>query len=336
MKVFSRQLEETDSLNYGQILIGLIVSTLVLIASTWGVLSLLNFVEYYPIDPTSIGRYTMYMVLASVVSTIVAIVISLLMIRWPRIVNLPLRIHRWAKRGTGEYFISPEPTDQSWRKVIRRSLYGSILIVGISLTIVGFELMAASGSELIPTGGFLIIASVIVMPLTIMEFYFGPWLVKDSGLFHLDERDRSLSNVGDDLEDILEFFAGVDILFILIELTISSIATDPWLPLFVILIPLGPLFSIVLNFTIIFMVFKTKATESMMDYLKKEYEVPDILSSPDYIRSRVLALVERDLLANLHVPATPSVEPVAVVEESTSEPVEHVEEEPESVTEDDS
>ena len=116
MKVFSRQLEETESLNYTQIIIGLIASTLVLIASTWGALSLLNFVQYYPVDLTNtvIVRYTMYMVLASVGSTVIAVVIVVTMIRWPRLVSLPLRIHRWAKRGTGEYFLSPEPPDQSW------------------------------------------------------------------------------------------------------------------------------------------------------------------------------------------------------------------------------
>ncbi|MGY5880185.1 MAG: hypothetical protein RTV31_08040 [Candidatus Thorarchaeota archaeon] len=337
MKVFSRQLEETESLNYTQILIGLVASTLVLIASTWGVLSLLNFVQYYPVDPTNLVRYTMYMVLASVGSTVIAVVIVVTMIRWPRLVSLPLRIHRWAKRGTGEYFLSPEPSDQSWGNVIRRSLYGSILIVGISLTFLGFELMTQSGSEILFGGTIVMAASIIVLPITIMEFYFGPWLIKDSGLFHLDERDRSLSNVGDDLEDILEFFAGIDILFIIIELTISTVATDPWIPIFVILIPLGPLFSIVLNFTIILMVFKNKATASMMDYLTTSYEVPDIVTSPDYIRSRVIALVERDLMMNpAGAPIPVELPAVAIVDEPEPEPLEPEEEEPDSVTEDDS
>jgi len=145
-----------------------------------------------------------------------------------------------------------------------------------------------------------------------------------------------LSNVGDDLEDILEFFAGVDIILILLELTISVGSIAPWLPIFIILIPLGPLLSIVLNFTIIFMVFKKKATLSMMEYLSTRYEVPDIHSSPDYIRSRVLALVERDLLMNPSnvPPIVPEVSTDAVVDESeTPEPIETA---PESITEDDS
>jgi hypothetical protein len=336
MKAFSRQLEESASLNHTQIVIGLIASALVLIASTWGVLSLLNFAQVFTVDITNLVRYTIYMILASVLSTFIALVIVFAITRWPRIVNLPLRIHRWAKRGTGEYFLSPEPSDQSWRNVVRRSLYGSVLIVGISLTILGFDLMTKSGSEIIIDGTFLMLASIIVLPITIMEFYFGPWLIKDSGLFHLDERDRSLSNVGDDLEDILEFFAGVDIIFIILELAIGTAASDPWLPIFVILIPLGPLFSIVLNFTFIFMFFKTRATASMMEFLSTRYDIPDILSSPGYIRSRVIALVERDLMMNQEIPETLSPEATVDVTLEEPNPVALVDTNSESIDEDDS
>ena len=336
LKAFTRQFEETESLSNQQILLGMFGSVIILIASTWGVISLLSYVQIYSVDPSKLVSYTMYMILASVGATVIAIIISVVMIRWPRIVSIPLRIHRFAKRSTGEYFLSPEPKDQSMSTVLRRSLYGSILVVGISLTVLGFDLMVATPEQIIPSGIFLMLASIIVLPITIMEFYFGPWLIKDSGLFHLDERDRSLSNVGDDLEDILEFFAGVDIILILIELTIRVGSTDPWLPIFIILVPLGPLFSIVLNFTIIFMVFKKKATLSMMEYLSTRYEVPDIHSSPDYIRSRVLALVERDLLMNPSSdhPIEHEVSTDVVVDES--ETPERLETAPESITEDDS
>jgi len=336
MEAFTRQFEETESLSNKQILLGLLGSVIILIASTWGVISLLSYVQIYTVDPSNLVRYTMYMILVSVAATVIAIIISLLMIRWPRIVNLPLRLHRIAKRGTGEYFLSPEPKDQSMRTVLRRSLYGSILVVGISLTVLGFDLMVANAEQIIPSGTFLMLASIIVLPLTIMEFYFGPWLIKDSGLFHLDERDRSLSNVGDDLEDILEFFAGVDIILILLELTISIGPIAPWLPIFIILIPLGPLLSIVLNFTIIFMVFKKKATLSMIEYLRTRYEVTDIHTSPDYIRSRVLALVERDLLMNPPSDHTTIPEASIDVVEDDMETPEPLETAPESITEDDS
>ena len=337
MKTFSRLLDETDNLSYMQIILGLIGSAIILVLSTWGVLSLLNFAQIFPVDLTAatVARYTMYMILGSILSTVIALIVVIAMIRWPRIVNLPLRIHRLAKRGTGEYFLSPEPPDQSWKTVVRRSLYGSILVVGISLTLLSFELYTGDTAQIITGGIFLMGVSIIVLPITVLEFYFGPWLIKDSGLFHLDERDRSLSNVGDDLEDILEFFAGIDILFILLELIVVFGPTDPWLPIFIILIPLGPLFSIVLNFTFIFMIFKKQATASMIEFLSTRYEVPDILTSPDYIRNRVIALVERDLMMSpLHAPSLPvELIPEVVEDEPESEAVETI---PESFTEDDS
>jgi hypothetical protein len=302
---FSKRLDETERLSNNQILLGLLGSTLLMIVSTWGVLSLLDFVQVYPVDPVKIVPYTIYMLVGSALSTVIALVLCVAMIRWPRIVSIPLRIHRYAKRGTGEYFLSPEFLDQNWGIVLRRSLYGSILIVGIALTILGFDMMVASNDILLISGTYLMFISVIIMPFTILEFYYGPWLMKDSGLFHLDERDKSLSNVGDDLEDILEFFAGIDVLFIIIQLAISFGATALWLPLFIILVPLGPLFSIVVNFTLIFMVFKNKATFSMMKFLHDSFDVPDMASTPDYIRSRVLALVDRELLMTAPIDQTP-------------------------------
>ncbi|MFW9961640.1 MAG: hypothetical protein ACFFDV_11510 [Candidatus Thorarchaeota archaeon] len=298
IKLLAKRLEETERLSNRQILLGLLGSAGLMIVSTWGVLSLLNFVQVYPVDPSKVFPYTIYMMAGSLLSTIIALVLCLAMIRWPRIVNIPLRIHRYAKKGTGEYFLSPEFADQTWPVVLRRSFYGSVLVVGISLTILGFDMMVASTDFLLISGTYLMFISIIILPFTLLEFYYGPWLVKDSGLYHLDERDRSLSNVGDDLEDILEFFAGIDILFIILELIISVGATAPWLPIFIILIPLGPLFSIVLNFTLIFMFFKNKATSSMMKFLNHDCEVPDMISTPNYIRSRVLALVDRELLVD--------------------------------------
>jgi hypothetical protein len=87
------------------------------------------------------------------------------------------------------------------------------------------------------------------------------------------------------------------------------------------------------------MVFKAKATESMIDYLTTIYEVPDIVTSPDYIRSRVIALVERDLMMNPAGVPTPVELPAdAIVDEPEPEPqpLGPAEEELESVHEDDS
>jgi hypothetical protein len=321
--------DEAKDLSIGKLLLGLAVSTLILLASTWGLLSLLNFSGAYSFDPSRFLPYTMYMLAASVGSVILALILCAILIKWPRTVSLPLWIHRRAKHNSGDYFMSPEPEDENLRAAFRRSLYGSVLIVGIALTILGFELMASIDAQgLIYIGTILMIVSVAILPFTVMLLYYGPWLMKEAGLFHLDKKDRSLSNVGDDVEDILEFFAGVDIILVWIELTLSVGFEAPWLPVFIIIIAIGPLFSIILNFTIIFVFVKKRATLSMMRYLSTRYDVPDMVSSPGYIRSQVLSLVERQFFMTSPAPDVESIEPSDL--ESEPEPVSEPTNEPES------
>ncbi|MHA2159269.1 MAG: hypothetical protein ACXABE_10260 [Candidatus Thorarchaeota archaeon] len=331
---YKQRFDEVKGLGWTKLILGLFASTIIMVGSTWGLLSLLNFSGAIdpPIDSSRVVPYTWYMLAASALSIVVAFILCAILIKWPRSVSLSLSIHRYAKRHSGDYFLSPEPEDENLGVAFRRSLYGSILVVGIALTVLGFNLMTDVGTgDLLFVGSILMLVSVIILPLTIMLLYFGPWLMKDSGLFHLDEKDRSLSNVGDDVEDILEFFAGVDIILVWLELTLSVGATAPWVPIFIILVPLGPLFSIILNFTIVFMAFKKRATMSMMKYLKTRYEVPDVATSPDYIRSRVISLVDRELF--FIAPSTDSIElpreePEDVPEEET-EPQPEPEPEPE-------
>ena len=292
--------DEAQELSIGKLVLGLTISTLILLASTWGVLSLLYFSGAYVFDPSRFVPYTLYMLGAAVGSVILALILCAILIKWPRTVSLPFWIHRRAKHQAGDYFLSPEPEDENLSAAFRRSLYGSVLVVGIALTILGFELMSSIDAEgLIYIGTILMVVSVAVLPLTVMLLYYGPWLMKEAGLFHLDTKDRSLSNVGDDVEDILEFFAGVDIILVWIELTLSVGITAPWVPVFIIIIAIGPLFSIMLNFTIIFVFVKKRATLSMMQYLSTRYDVPDMVSSPDYIRSQVISLVERQVFKSV-------------------------------------
>ncbi len=322
--------DETKDLSYGKLLLGLVLSTLILLGSTWGLLALLNFAGIFVLDPTGFTRYTIYMLGVSVGTIILAILLCGILIKWPRTVSLPLLIHRRMKHHAGDYFMSPEPEDENLRDAFRRSLYGSVLIVGIALTILGFELIAdVTTIDVIFLGTILMVVSIIILPFTVMLLYFGPWLMKEAGLFHIDTKDRSLSNVGDDVEDILEFFAGVDIILVWFELTLSVGLEAPWVPIFIIAVALGPLFSIILNFTIIFVFVKKRATLSMMRYLSERFEVPDMLTSPNYIRSQVMTLVERELFMVGPAPSGVSAEP----SETSTEP--ELESEPDLVQESD-
>ena len=74
----------------------------------------------------------------------------------------------------------------------------------------------------------------------------------------------------------------------------------------------------------------------MMEYLSTRYEIPDVLSSPDYIRSRVIALVERDLMMNQGIPEELSPEATIDVVLEEPDPVVSVDTDFESINEDDS
>ncbi len=317
-----RQLfDETEDLSFGKLILGLLVSTLILLGSTWGLLTLLNVAGLFSLDPASFGRYTLYMLVVSVGSIVLAVILCGTLIKWPRTVSLPLLIHRRAKHHAGDYFMSPEPDDENLGDAFRRSLYGSVLIVGIALTIMSFELMAdVTAIDLIYLGSVVMLVSAVILPFTVMLLYFGPWLMREAGLFHLDAKDRSLSNVGDDVEDILEFFAGVDLILVWIELTLTVGLEAPWIPIFIILVALGPLFAIILNFTIVFVYVKKSATLSMMHYLSERYDVPDMATSPTYIRSQVMALVEREFFMSGPAAPVESAAPSKSEEEPETEP----------------
>lgn len=301
MEFYHKQLSETKILSRSELLLGFLISGIFGAGTTFGLLYFVSAISRFHADVSTLIVYTYDFMLGLIAATILAGIICFLILRYPSSTMLLMRAHRFLKRGSGEYFVCPEGSDQSLNQVVRRSLYGSLLVAGIALTMLSFNLMVDTPeAQILELGALVMVASVIILPLTMMVFYFSPWLIKDSGLFHLDTKDRSFSNVGDNLEDILEFVAGIDIILVWIELTL---ATELWIAPFIFMVLLGPLFAIVMNFTLVFMMIKKQAAENMIRYLLEEYDYPDMVRSNDYIRLRVLALVDRRLLAEQSVEA---------------------------------
>jgi hypothetical protein len=307
---YAEQFGKSKTLTKIQLIVGFLISTLIMVGSTWGLIYVYDLLTEFTISPSNLGIYTVAMTVGSLVATIIGAAVCIIILRVPRAGTLLLRVHEFFKRGTGEYFVWPEPKDQSLKLVFRRALYGSILVVGIGMTLVSFELMGvAQTADLAAFGTWVVIISAAVLPLTILLLYYGPWLIKDAGLFHLDLVDRSLSNVGDDLEDILEFFAGVDLILVWLELTLTAGFEQPWFSVFVIMVALGPLLAIIFNFTLVFMYVKNRATLQTIDLLVTRYDTPDMFESSDNIRSKVLALIDRDILASLGQPEDEAASP---------------------------
>ena len=302
MEFYERQLDASKSIGFYEIIRGFILSAGLMAGTTFGIL-VMFFIFNIGSDILTIESLvpiTIALVVGSLAASIVALLICLLIIRYPKSISLPLKIHSRLKHGAGEYFLCPEAEDQDLRTVLRRALYGSILVVGIALTVISFDLLVVESVEEITNFGLSVtLLSIFILPFIVMLFFFGPWLIKDSGLFHLDIRDRSLSNVGDDLEDVLEFVAGVDLLLVWLDLTAASLESgfqNIWIPILVFIVAFGPLFSIMINFTLVFMLYKKRATLSLIDMILSDYGVPDMVESSEHIRSRVLGLVDRRML----------------------------------------
>jgi hypothetical protein len=300
MAFYDTQLAETKRLGLKDIIFGFIVSTGIMAATTFGLLYMGLLLEWRSLTIETLLPYTISLVGAAFGSSIIALIICFIIIKYPKTIALPLKIHSFLKHGSGEYFLCPEAKDQNLRRVFRRALYGSILVVGIALTVISFDMLVVSDPEGIKAfGQDVTTASLFILPFVVMQFYFAPWLIKDSGLFHLDIRDRSLSNVGDDLEDVLEFVAGLDLFLVWLELALNSAQSGfqyLWIPLIVIIVALGPLFSIMINWTLVFMLLKNKANLSLIRYILANYRVPEMVESSDYIRKRILGLVDRRML----------------------------------------
>ncbi|MHA1938395.1 MAG: hypothetical protein ACXABV_16235 [Candidatus Thorarchaeota archaeon] len=329
---YAEQFGKGKTLSVFQLVLGFVISTLIMVGSTWGLIYVYDVLTDFTISPSNLGIYTLAMTIGSLVATIIGVIVCYVILKVPRSALVLLRVHEFFKRGTGEYFVWPEPKNQSLRLVFRRALYGSILVVGIGMTLVSFELMGvAQTADLAAFGTWVVIISAAVLPLTILILYYGPWLIKDAGLFHMDLRDRSLSNVGDDLEDMLEFFAGVDLVLVWLELTLTAGFEQPWFSVFVIMVALGPLFAIIFNFTLVFMFIKNRATLQVIDRLVDRYDTQDMFNASDSIRTKVLALIDRDILASLESSDDDVV--ASVEEEYDSIPIESDEAEEPVVTE---
>ncbi|NWF95513.1 MAG: hypothetical protein HXY34_05185 [Candidatus Thorarchaeota archaeon] len=292
--VYRQRLSEGPRLKPIHYVMGFGFSAALMGVTTFDLMLYVNVVLDLGLMLSQIESYTLLMLFVWAAVCPLSVCVMYLVRQRPSVISLLLRVHRFLKRGTGEYFLCPEPGGSDLRQVLRRSLYGSVLVSGIALTVLSFQLIVPSSSEQVMTfGAAVMVVSFIVLPLTLMEFYFGPWLFKDAGLFHLDSRDRSLSNVGDDLEDMLEFFAGIDILLVWLEITLN---TSTWVALLIIAIVLGPLFAIIINFTLVFTMIERDAVTSMISSIMTDHQMADIVRDPEGIRKRVLALIDKRMV----------------------------------------
>ena len=122
MQFYREQMRRVRIVSRVHLVLGFAGSTLLMVASTWGVLYVMAFFQVITIAEESALLYTTIMMAGSLIMTIIAVVICAIMLRYPSSMLLPLKIHQFFKRNSGEYFVCPDPPTQDWSVIIRRSL----------------------------------------------------------------------------------------------------------------------------------------------------------------------------------------------------------------------
>ncbi|MFX0102758.1 MAG: hypothetical protein ACFFCS_24535 [Candidatus Hodarchaeota archaeon] len=187
---------------------------------------------------------------------LISILIIKTLSKWPRLINATLKLHRIFQRGPGLYYIIKSDDDAASIGIktgLSRSIYGALLILGVSFRIATLQFIGLAEFKAQSSMSLLII-DVCILPLILCFFYVSPWVIRESSVFHARKVDRTVRNVGDWLEDFLEFFVGLDIIITLIEFYIT-IQDVLWF-LITLMLTFGPLLAIVLIFTVTFFFFK--------------------------------------------------------------------------------
>ncbi len=276
-----------------KLLLALIIAFIIYIVSAAILMMALHFGGFITITMDNIFQYANYIGIGYFIAIFLGLIISLIPLKFPGTVSFILKIHRFFKRKPGYYFISPSKVECDLEQIVRRSLYGSILITGIGLTLMDPEFVMASTTEqqIMTLGYYIVQATGLLFPFIMLLFYNAPWVLKDAGLFHLDYHDRSLSNVGDDIEDLLEFFAGIDIALAIIEFYFNTNLIDTVLLL---TLSLGALLAIVMVFTTMFFIIRQKLVYRIVKHLKSK-DIDDVIHNEDRVQRELYKIIKMEL-----------------------------------------
>lgn len=309
-------------LSYKKLVLSLFIAFIIYVLSAAILMLALHFGNFITITMNNIFKYINYIGIGYFIAIILGLVISVIPLKFPSTIAFILRIHRFFKRKPGYYFISPSKVECDMEQIIRRSLYGSILTTGIGLTLMDPEFILASTTEeqIMTLGYYILQATALLFPFIMLLFYNAPWILKDAGLFHLDYHDRSLSNVGDDIEDLLEFFAGIDIVLAIIEFYFNTNLIDTILLL---TLSLGSLLSIVIVFTTMFFIVREKLVYRIVKHLK-EHNIDDVIHEEDKVQHELYKIIKMELHSDESIESTieEETEEVPEIHDAKSESVE--------------
>ncbi|HME55744.1 MAG TPA: hypothetical protein VKM55_26295 [Candidatus Lokiarchaeia archaeon] len=156
---------------------------------------------------------------------------------------------------------------------LKRSLYGSTLILGIAIMVLENFLVIPDLKPMFWSATYTtIITLVIALPFVVILLYVSPLLTMEVNLYYFDKKDRIVKNVGSWLEEALHFFAIVDIVLTIVVMLDSNMNPSWFLFIagFVMLI-----FTFFLVFTVTFNKrYHARLKEKLIEYLKGKYNLP--------------------------------------------------------------
>lgn len=197
-----------------------------------------------------------------------------LMRRHPAILEFTFKLHRAANGDNKLYFFEhvTEKEQLGFKATLARSIYGSILVLGIGILVIENFFTIPDLREYMWTASYVTIVAILVaFPLIMMYLYISPLLTKEINLYFHDKKNRVVKNVGEWLDNALQFFAVIDIILTFIIILDSNL--EYWILVIVCLVLV--VFAWILVFTSIFNNhYHAEMKNDLKEYLKGKYLLP--------------------------------------------------------------
>nr|MDO8117562.1 hypothetical protein [Candidatus Sigynarchaeota archaeon] len=192
----------------------------------------------------------------------------------PSTLEFTMRAHRLTFGDDEMYFFeySTEREQISFKATLARSFYGSILVLGIGILIIENFFTIPDLQEFKWTASYIVIFSILIaFPLIMIYLYTSPLLTKEINLFAADKKNRNVKNVGEWLDNSLQFFAVIDI--ILTGIIIIDSNLGPYIIIIGCLVLI--VFAWILIFTTLFNnYYHAEMKNHLKDYLRAKYALP--------------------------------------------------------------
>ncbi|MHA1684090.1 MAG: hypothetical protein ACTSUE_24335 [Promethearchaeota archaeon] len=197
------------------------------------------------------------------------------MMRFPRLLSFTLKLHRLSYGDDKLYFFEymSEREKTYFKSTLLRSLYGSILILGLAIMVIeNFLTIPDLKPYFWDAANITIISVLIALPLIQIFLYVSPLITKEINLYFHNKKNRIVKNVGEWLDNSLQFFAAIDILFTIIILVDSGIMIGYLLVLLCLVLIV---FSWFVVFTVIFNTYyHSEMKNKYKEFLKQKYLIP--------------------------------------------------------------